>query len=58
MPCVEFISESPSKFAEGGGGGGSYIIHSAVDQTKEVSDKEGDGYVIVRLHIESDGLFS
>ena len=43
----------------GGYGGGSYMADSAVDKARQVSDNEGDGYVIIkRLHTESGGVFS
>ena len=33
----------------GGGGGGSYLDDNAKDTKSEVSNNEGDGYVIIKL---------
>ena len=37
-------------FGGGGGGGGSYLDENAKDTKSEVSNNEGDGYVIIKLH--------
>ena len=37
------------EFGGGGGGGGSYIDENAKDTKSEVSNNEGDGYVIIQL---------